>query len=314
FNTVASRILYDRIVFTSVGQRDAFLRALDQWAGTAPSTSRRDRDRDRENGWKGTIGFAEKLAGRLDGACRIHDEDGKAVGATAPRGRQPSKDPAVLVRGIDLGFKDFDRIALRPSTTPNPTPNSSAAGTPSNSAPGSPNMSGSFTSLPNSIALGAPAVATIPYGAAWDHRFINAFLGTVSTRCVHITHLCLSGCQFYDTVLAEALSKLPELRDLDVSHSSVKSFGLQAVAESCRRLKRLDVSGVFRFKRNHWSLLVDIATHCRALTRLTALECPDIYEEVTIECRAINPQLSIRWTGWHERGFGGGGGGDGRSL
>ncbi|KND04457.1 uncharacterized protein SPPG_00186 [Spizellomyces punctatus DAOM BR117] len=269
WHAIAVRALYKCIVFTSIRQRNSFAAKL---CGT------KNAELAVEMRW---------ITGKLQ-AIAI-DEDHHSTSPIAPAAEIPElslpstkaynghfvPDLAILVKGIDFGFRSAPTASV-PTFTPTPTPNSSAPGTPSSSAPASPTLQPA--ALPNSVAIAASLLeSSLPYGV-WEHRFVSPLLLMISHRCTHLSYLCLSGCQFGDSIFAEALAKLPELTKVDLSFSSVKWEGLQGVAQHCqKRLRWLDISGIFRFRRLRPTLVADILENCTSLSDLVINQCPDLH-------------------------------------
>ncbi|TPX65713.1 hypothetical protein SpCBS45565_g04936 [Spizellomyces sp. 'palustris'] len=238
WHAIAVRALYKCVVFTSIRQRNSFAAKL---CGT------KNAELAVEMRW---------ITGKLQ-AIAI-DDDQHSTNPIAPAAEIPElslpstkaytghfvPDLAILVKGIDFGFRSAPTASV-PTLTPTPTPNSSAPGTPSSSAPASPTLQPA--PLPNSVAIAALLESSLPYG-------------------------------FGDSIFAEALAKLPELTKVDLSFSSVKWEGLQGVAQHCqKRLRWLDISGIFRFRRLRPTLVADILEHCNSLSDLVINQCPDLH-------------------------------------
>ncbi|KAJ3086721.1 hypothetical protein HK102_012632 [Quaeritorhiza haematococci] len=132
------------------------------------------------------------------------------------------------------------------------------------------------------------------YGSLWEHHFVSPVLVLVSEHFPFLRELRLSRCQFQDAALEPVLKRIPFLRYLDVSYSSIRTLGLRYIAEYCQtHLEALDVSGVFRLRRNKASVLVDIAENCRALKIITMYRTPDIVVDVQQQCLEVNPCLQL---------------------
>ncbi|KAI8923181.1 hypothetical protein BC831DRAFT_472258, partial [Entophlyctis helioformis] len=183
------------------------------------------------------------------------------VAASSPS--SPSKDMAISpIRPSSDPSTDQG-----PSTVPRQQPSSSLTVT-ATAEPG--------------FASPAVSAATPSYGEAWEHRFVSKFLQPLAAFCPNIRNLSLSGCHMYDYAFDEMLRSLPNLERLDISYTTLKRAGLEAVATHCRhRLMWLNVSGIFRLGRNKTSSLIDIAMHCRLL-------CTMVSDETVVECLEIS--------------------------
>ncbi|KAJ3154935.1 hypothetical protein HDU86_004454 [Geranomyces michiganensis] len=193
------------------------------------------------------------------------------------------------------------------STTPASSPPTTPTITPANTLPSTP------VTTPNSIALlhphpslrqhvsspsSAPSPASdVPYGA-WQNRTISPLLVLVAARMLNLTYLGLAGCRFDDGVFADALAIMCNLTVLDLAGSNVRRHGLNAVATYATKLVRLDLSGIFRFRRIPSQHLTDIASACSALATLAVRNCPDLSAAVRAQAMKANPLLTIRWSGF----------------
>lgn len=240
WHAIAARQLYKYISFTSLKQRNAF-------AGKRLCGSKN----------AGLAVEMQWLTGKLQCAS-IEEQPASpvALAAESPTSFSPptitcpvpgASDLQNLVKGIDFGFRSTPKPSV-PSYTPTPTPTSSTTNTPSNSAPSSPNMLPA--SIPNSVALAADILnnSSLEYGA-WSHRSVSPILYLISVRCTQLTYLGLSGCQFDSSVFTDAIGRLPDLKQLDISFSNVRNEGLMGIAKHGKNLRCLDVSGVFKYVR-----------------------------------------------------------------
>ncbi|KAJ3060411.1 hypothetical protein HDU98_003608 [Podochytrium sp. JEL0797] len=159
------------------------------------------------------------------------------------------------------------------------------------------------------------------YGSQWDHRFVSRDLLLVLSVCRNLRSLRLSGCQFprpstheWEAVV-QALRGCTGLEVLDVSRSSLKGRGLVEVVEACGGgLRVLDVSGLFRFRRNNSSVLHKLIDACPNLLRLIANQCPDIDQEMFLAVSLAAPTtraLKVIRDRMVSRNLLGGGGGGG---
>ena len=119
----------------------------------------------------------------------------------------------------------------------------------------------------------------------------------------------MSGCQLPDHVFAEALvqdrsykklyragyvdyekedvcaGSCLRLKGLDVSYSSIRDGTMQTLASSAKfqgireSLKVLDVSGLYRFRRNSVDVLAEVVRQCEKLEKLVLRDCPDVTGE-----------------------------------
>ncbi|KAJ3037485.1 hypothetical protein HDV00_001660 [Rhizophlyctis rosea] len=132
------------------------------------------------------------------------------------------------------------------------------------------------------------------YGASWTHRFIGPALTTLSLTLPNITHLVLSGAQFHEEVLVDALKQFGKtLEHLDLSHSNIRKGGIEAIPLHCGKLKSLDLSGIFRFRRIPTRVLVDVVNGCALLEKLVLLGCNDVGEESVRGCKGVREGLDI---------------------
>ncbi|KAJ3417022.1 hypothetical protein HDV05_007504 [Chytridiales sp. JEL 0842] len=226
----------------------------------------------------------------------------------------PYHQLAFNLRHLDFGLRPLDS----PPTTPTPftpssssssiripsTPNNTRSTTPASSLPSTPIFTPSGP-LPINMIL-SPSSPTSPpsyhfqkdpYGSQWEDRFITTDFYSIAISCPNIQSLCLAGCQLSEPTFSESLKGLHSLKHLDVSHSSVKGSLLDSIAISVgSTLRSLDVSGLFRFRRNPTTALLRLVDACPNLKRLVAIHCPDITKEVREECMALNPSLEFVWS------------------
>ena len=127
----------------------------------------------------------------------------------------------------------------------------------------------------------------VTYGE-WEDRFINPFLPMIPSYMPNLKNLSLSGCHINDWDFGNMLEQLPLIERLDISYSTVKNVGLEYISRYLRsNLTWLDVSGIFRFGRNKIKTLGYIAQNCKVLTRIVAIDCPEIEEETYQEIMAM---------------------------
>ncbi|KAI8916524.1 hypothetical protein DFJ77DRAFT_460157 [Powellomyces hirtus] len=274
------RLLYRSITFTSLAQRNAF--------AASKLCSGRHRALAVEMKW-----VSEETQGEPSSP------------ASAAASAQPV---AALVKELDFGFRPtLVGPPLTPTPTPTPTPESSSPSTPTSSP------STTATTTPNSIALAADQIclsasssssslasisssSTDNY-AAWQNRSISPLLVLISNRLPNLTTLGLAGCQFDDSIFADAIERLTRLTNLDLAGSNIKAQGLRAVA-NCTNLASLDLSGIFRFKRINPQHLTRIVSSCTQLTQLTLHQCPDIYDATRERFPELNRRLNVTWSGY----------------
>ncbi|KAJ3176438.1 hypothetical protein HDU87_005307 [Geranomyces variabilis] len=298
----AERLLYRSITFTSLAQRSRF--AADRLCCSPAHRT---------------------LATEMRWCEKSHKDDALTEAFVVTDAElNNAKRITALVRELDFGFRPpaaLSRPVLPAATAaavspvaPTPTPQSSSPSTPASSPPTTPIIAPSTTTTPNSIALQhhqqqqqllphqrpdqkSSASSSVPYGA-WQNRTISPLLVLVAARMPNLTSLCLAGCQFDDGVFADALATMTSLVVLDLAASNVRRHGLTAVATSATKLVRLDLSGIFRFRRIPARHLTEIATACRALTTLIVHDCPDLSADTRAEAQSANPRLAIRWSGF----------------
>ncbi|KAJ3162584.1 hypothetical protein HDU88_006617 [Geranomyces variabilis] len=295
----AERLLYRSITFTSLAQRNRF--AADRLCCSPAHRA---------------------LASEMRWCEKPHPDD-TTDSTMTDTDLKNAKRITALVRELDFGFRPpaaLSRPVLPTTATaaaispvaPTPTPQSSSPSTPASSPPTTPIIAPlSTATTPNSIALQhqqqllphqrpdqkSSASSSVPYGA-WQNRTISPLLVLVAARMPNLTTLCLAGCQFDDGVFADALATMTRLIALDLAASNVRRHGLTAVATSCTKLVRLDLSGIFRFRRIPARHMTDIAAACRALSTLIVHDCPDLSADTRAEAQRANPRLAIRWSGF----------------
>ncbi|KAI9346602.1 hypothetical protein BDR26DRAFT_855816 [Obelidium mucronatum] len=216
------------------------------------------------------------------------------------------------LRHLDFGFKPNTPIGMpvnsEPSTPPN-TPFPSTVG----------GCGGGGASHHHIHPYPLDYLSTIKfYGNQWDHRFIAEELILILQSCPNLRSLNLSGCQLklecIDT-LVDSLKALPfGIQYLDLSNSSLKGWALLGIVEACREsLKVLNISGLFRFRRNNATVLYKLVESCPHLHRLIANQCPDIDQDLFMHISLMAPHVKFRVSKSQSSGYlGGGGGGGGR--
>jgi len=135
----------------------------------------------------------------------------------------------------------------------------------------------------------------------WRQHCVNASLNIISIYCPDIVSLNLSGCQYYDYVLNEFLENSKNLMYLDVSYSSIKQLGLEAIMNAVSRsknpipLKEINLSGIFRFWRlnRDTRFLPNLIKRAKDLRKVVILDCPNISNEVIEECKTIRDNITI---------------------
>ncbi|ORY38411.1 hypothetical protein BCR33DRAFT_720778 [Rhizoclosmatium globosum] len=205
--------------------------------------------------------------------------------------RAPFRTLIQTLRHIDFGFRPNTPVGIprgtsEPSTPPNtPFPIGTAA------AAAAATASSSSTSSSSELDFQF-------YGNQWDHRFIAEELILMILACPNLRSLNLSGCQVkheHIDTLVDALRRLPfGIEKLDLSSSSLKGWALVAIVQACgSSLKVLNISGLFRFRRNNASILYKIIETCPNLQRLIAKQCPDIDQDLFMDVSLMTPQLKF---------------------
>ncbi|TPX34306.1 hypothetical protein SmJEL517_g03039 [Synchytrium microbalum] len=151
------------------------------------------------------------------------------------------------------------------------------------------------------VALPSPSpVVTSPeglsersYGKSWESRFISPFLDLVSERCRNLQELNLGGTVFYDQAISEVLRSCPNLQKLELGCSSIKQAGLLSITECGKNLRYLGLTGLFRFRRLHQDVFVEIVEGCVNLRCVVIRECPDLDAEVVARVQKERPWLRI---------------------
>jgi len=135
----------------------------------------------------------------------------------------------------------------------------------------------------------------------WRQHCVNASLNIISIYCPDLVSLNLSGCQYYDYVLNEFLENSKSLMYLDVSYSSIKQLGLEAIYQAVSRtkdplpLREINLSGIFRFWRLNRDarFLPNLIKKAHNLRKLIILDCPNISDEIIEECKTMKDNLTI---------------------
>lgn len=125
-------------------------------------------------------------------------------------------------------------------------------------------------SHPSISNLSSPSSAA--YGT-WKDRFISPFLPLIP-YLVNLSILNLSGTHMNDSDF-QGLMSVVNLAVLDISYSTIKDKGMQSLARQ-KRLRSLNVSGIFRFGRNHQETLMAILHACKEMKKLIVRECPEL--------------------------------------
>ncbi|KAJ3326295.1 hypothetical protein HDV06_000171 [Boothiomyces sp. JEL0866] len=126
-----------------------------------------------------------------------------------------------------------------------------------------------------------------PYGS-WSHRFVSPLLPIVGQLIPHLKELSLKGCHVNASDFTILLESLTQLEKLDVSYSTLKTQGLAQISRFCRhKLVHLDVSGIFKLGRNKSDTILDISAYCTGLKKIVALDCPEIFDDILEDCKAL---------------------------
>ena len=129
--------------------------------------------------------------------------------------------------------------------------------------------------------------AQTSYGA-WAHRFVSPLVPKIGVLIPNLKELSLCGCHVNAQDFGAVL-QATRLNRLDISYSTLKTDGVQLISRYCKtNLKHLNLSGIFKLGRNRSHALVGIAMHCIDLTRIVALDCPEIYPEIAAECAVVS--------------------------
>jgi hypothetical protein len=228
------------------------------------------------------------------------------------------------VRSLDFGLRPIDSYASSLTTSHHPTAiHKTTVFTPTGA------IEISTTTQPQ-LEQHHPN-SNPPYGSQWKDRFLTTASATsvdlpsLTASLPNLKHLSLAGSQILDPakILSESLANLANLQSLDISYTSLKGSSLDSILCGgegeggdnkpdnlslglSHTLTRLDVSGLYRFRRNPVKILVRVVERCTRLKELVALNCPDISREVRRNCFEVNPDLRFVWSDWS------GGGGTGR--
>ncbi|KAJ3011276.1 UNVERIFIED_CONTAM: hypothetical protein HDU68_001762 [Siphonaria sp. JEL0065] len=196
------------------------------------------------------------------------------------------------LRHLDFGFRPNTPVGMPANSEPNTPPNTpfpSAAAT----------TSSMMLSMIDPHFDYPMNLHNIPfYGNQWDHRFIAEELILILQSCPNLRSLNLSGCQIklecVDTVV-DAFRALPfGIQFLDLSSSSLKGWALVGIVAACgESLKVLNISGLFRFRRNNGGILHKIIEACPRLERLIAKQCPDIDQDLFMDVSLMTPNLKF---------------------
>ncbi|KAJ3313084.1 hypothetical protein HDV04_002401 [Boothiomyces sp. JEL0838] len=127
-----------------------------------------------------------------------------------------------------------------------------------------------------------------PYGS-WSHRFVSPLLPLVAQLIPHLKEISLKGCHVNASDFTILLESLTQLEKLDVSYSTLKTQGLSQISRFCRhRLIHLDISGIFKLGRNKSDTILDISAYCTGLTKIVAFDCPEIFDDILEDCKALS--------------------------
>ncbi|KAJ3378455.1 hypothetical protein HDU84_007560, partial [Entophlyctis sp. JEL0112] len=226
------------------------------------------------------------------------------------------------LRSLDLGFRPID---MAPPNTPfaatpaslaiiAPTSTSFAMTTLTSSSlsrrPPANTPRPSYSSISSSVSSVSSAGSSVfanasstaashaAYGSQWFHRFIADDLIKILSLCPNLRSLCIAGCQIrgedIEVVASSFRNLFFGLQSLDVSMSNLKGSALVALVDACSgTLEILDISGIFKLRRNSASVLYSIVDACPNLKRLIANDCPDIDLDVRVEVCLRNPQMKF---------------------
>ncbi|KAI8897062.1 hypothetical protein BC833DRAFT_595190, partial [Globomyces pollinis-pini] len=126
-----------------------------------------------------------------------------------------------------------------------------------------------------------------PYGS-WSHRLISPLLSHISRYIPHLKDLSICGCHVNNDDFIILLDSLTQLEKLDISYSTLKTKAVQRIGYSCRdKLRELNVSGIFKLGRNKPEAIYDISAFCKGLNKIVMNNCPEIYDDVLIECKEL---------------------------
>lgn len=125
------------------------------------------------------------------------------------------------------------------------------------------------------------------YYSTWKNYFISQHLAQLPST-VHT--LGISRAQFLDLDFASLVARLEKILRLDASYSSIRAAGISAIPQTA---VYLNLSGIFRLKRNDGELLVELVKRCTKLKKLVVKECMDITPTIVQKIRDVNPMLVI---------------------
>ena len=317
WSKISKRVIYRKIVFTSVKQREAFFACLQlQVRNQETLVSSARKPPTRSNSSKSPSGYSPPpliLPRKLLKANVIPDSI-KCI---------QSLDFGLRPRNGTVGEPELPmtKFSFSPAVLSSPSPLSLSSpmtmlsNMTSNSSLASPTRQGSAShkhnrppSSSSSIVTRARAFgqtsrnptqtpakndSTMEYEdqktyGQWSDRFVSPLLINIAQLIPNLRELCLCSCHINAKDFGLALQGLGKLTRLDISYTTLKSDGLEMVARYCRtNLVWLNISGIFKLGRNKRYAIQAIASHCDALKEVVAYECPELYEEILDECQDI---------------------------
>ncbi|KAJ3222350.1 hypothetical protein HK099_002387 [Clydaea vesicula] len=109
----------------------------------------------------------------------------------------------------------------------------------------------------------------------WENFFLDSYLLQISVNLPLIQSLNLCKAQFTDEILLKLVCGLKDLRFLNLSYSSIRNEGLAGLKELRNSLVGLDLSGIFRFRRNKNCVIDFIIENFSKLKFFNLKECGD---------------------------------------
>ncbi|KAJ3274912.1 hypothetical protein HDV01_001776 [Terramyces sp. JEL0728] len=302
----SSRILYSKVKFTSVAQREKFFSCLQNMGSYKPSTRFRPASALRHSPTKTSTkhdpSMPPPVVLRRRSSLRSH--------TVAPM--------AKLIKCLDFGLAPNSLTRSEPNlpsaksvlSTPKTPGLPISALSLESPIPFSSERRASTTEPPKFTRPSSSRVENIrekpalrietesqilkiedlksPYGS-WSHRFVSPSLPLVGQLIPHLKGLSLKGCHVNASDFTILLETLTQLEILDVSYSTLKTPGLSQISRFCRhRLVHLDISGIFKLGRNKSDTILDISAYCTGLKKVVALDCPEIYDDILEDCKALS--------------------------
>jgi F-box-like len=321
----AKRLCYRKICFNSVNQREAFFAMLEdaslQGQSTSPIKSARSSSRSRSPSSppavvlrrKGSLrnynrgSEISKLIYSLDFGLRPKEfqasEPQLPMTRAVPPPPQRQKPPPLFVspsavKSLDSPIRSTTSVILDTPLTRR-SPRLATFQSPSKSTTKNDSRTNSTSPVRQRVGAGL-SISTIgsaltdsdstissPYGT-WAHRFVSPLVPKIGIYIPNLKELSLCGCHVNAQDFGSVLQATRLIR-LDISYSTLKTDGVQLISRYCKTaLQYLNLSGIFKLGRNRSHGLVGIAMHCTDLTKIVALDCPEIYPEVLNECEVLS--------------------------